>query len=315
MKKKIKKFAIIYLCKKIITIIMILAIAMIFKPKASEKITQNSVVGNLMKSRAYKRYSNFFNNVDDSFIIPGLETRMCPQGMCDAGDYILISAYDILQKNNSCLYIIDKDTGKYLKTIQIANNTSHVGGITYDGSKYIYIANSFQSSISRIELNTIINTINNGYIYCDMIKIKSDKGRKVRASFCSYDIKRDIIWVGVFNPGIGSYAYAYDINKNKAELKNVIDIPSFSQGMSFDDEYMYFSTSCCVYQKSKIYKCKYTEGKLITKSIFVTPPGSENIFINNDKMYILFESAAHQYYKGCILPSFCPVDRVCIYNL
>ena len=318
MKKKLKKLAMTYIIKKIITFIIMIMIIVSSKPKASENITQNSVVGNLKKSSAYSKYNKFFNNVDGSFIIPGLETQMCPQGLCQAEDYILITAYDLTKKNNSCIYIIDKNNGKHLKTVWIDANTTHVGGIAYDGNKYVYIANSLESNISRMELDRIIRTDNNKYIYCDIINIANDKGGNIRASFCSYDSKRDMIWVGIFNPVVGSNAYGYSINtdNNKAELKHVMKIPSFSQGMYFDNnEHVYFSVSFSGYIPSKIYKCKYTVNKVDIIDSFIAPPGSENISISDKKMYILFESAAHKYYKGCIIPSFDPVDRVCIYNL
>lgn len=319
MKDKAKKLATIYISKKIITLVIVAIIAIVIssKPRASENITQDSVVGDLEKSSAYSKYNEFFNNLQSSFIIPGLETRMCPQGLCETEDYILITAYDLIQKNNSCIYVIDKDSGKHLKTLWIGDNTTHVGGITYDGSKYVYIANSLESSISKIELDRIIRVDNDEYIYCDIINIANDKGGNVRASFCSYDSKRDMVWIGVFNSIIGSNAYGYSINNsnNKAELKHVMEIPSFSQGMCFDNEYIYFSTSMCIYIPSKIYKCEYVEGKANIIDSFIAPPSSENIFIHKGIMYILFESAAHQYYKGCILPSFDPVDRVCAYKL
>ena len=316
MKGKSKKLATIYISKKIITLVIV-AIIVIVRPRASENITQDSVVGDLKKSNAYNKYNKFFNNLQGSFIIPGLKTRMCPQGLCETEDYILITAYDLTQKNNSCIYIIDKNSGKHLKTLWIGDNTTHVGGITYDGSKYLYIANGFESSISKIELDCIIRLDNDEYIYCDIINIANDKGGNVRASFCSYDSKRDMIWIGVFNSIIGSNAYGYSINNsnNKAELKHVMEIPSFSQGMCFDNEYIYFSVSLGGFLPSKIYKCKYMSNKANIIDSFTAPPGSENICINNGNMYILFESAAHQYYKGCIIPSFDPVDRVCIYDL
>lgn len=283
------------------------------KPETNNEISQTSIVGSLTESDAFLDYESFFYNVDDSFIIPGLTTNMCPQGLCKAKEYILITAYDPYRDNNSCIYILDIDTGEYKKTVWLKGNKSHVGGITFDG-EYIYIANSFDSSLSKVLLDNIIQSEDNSIIDWELVVIRTNKDKNVRASFCTYDSKNNIVWVGVFN--IIGYAYGYSINDTDAILTHTIRIPSFSQGMFIENEYIYFSTSCGSYTSSKIYK--YTKDHNKVKTI-IAPPGAENIFISDNRLYILFESAADRYYKGAykyyLLPSFDPVDRVCKYNI
>lgn len=131
--------------KNRITIIMIVIVIITLVYKAppsyglidsttSSIYNQESVVGDIKKSNAYKIYSDFFRRVDytsnKNFIIPGLNSSMVPQGMCDAGSYILISAYDKEKDKNSCIYVINKSTGKLVKTVYLYDSKSHVGGLT-----------------------------------------------------------------------------------------------------------------------------------------------------------------------------------------
>lgn len=116
----------------------------------------------------------------DTFGIPGLECTnilgdtcdcMTPQGICVAGDYILITAYcninaykDDLKSNSSngsnaeklekeenhskhcsVIYVVSKFSKKYLTTLVLPDK-NHVGGIVYDGN-YIWVAKSTMNSL------------------------------------------------------------------------------------------------------------------------------------------------------------------------
>ncbi len=95
------------------------------------------------------------------FVLPGLlatksydfktkkvntATAMTPQGITIAGKYILLTAYDGEHKHASVVYVLDKKTGKYLKTIQVAGRP-HLGGIAYDPvAKNIWVTGSMGRS-------------------------------------------------------------------------------------------------------------------------------------------------------------------------
>ena len=100
--------------------------------------------------------------------------------------------------------------------------------------------------------------------------------------------------------------------------------------MCFNGKYVYFSRSYGFENSSKIDKYIYrkddTKGGIVyytykcaPKKTISAPPGSENIFIYNGRLYILFESAAKYYYKGALeagnVPAPYPVDCVCKYLL
>ncbi len=86
------------------------------------------------------------NKLKKSYVVPGMKatetltgefravsvcTSMTPQGMCVTDDYLLISAYCHAHKHNSVLYMLDRTTGAYIKTIALAGQ-AHVGGMAYD---------------------------------------------------------------------------------------------------------------------------------------------------------------------------------------
>ena len=95
------------------------------------------------------------------FVLPGLlatksydfktkkvntATAMTPQGITIAGKYILLTAYDGKHEHASVVYVLDKKTGKYLKTIQVAGRP-HLGGIAYDPvAKNIWVTGSMGKS-------------------------------------------------------------------------------------------------------------------------------------------------------------------------
>lgn len=328
--------------KKKITIIMtiIATIILTYKVQSSYGLihsttsliyNQESVVGDIKKSNAYNTYTDFFTKVDytpnKNFIIPGLNSSMVPQGMCDTGSYILISAYDKEKEKNSCIYVINKSTGNLVKTIYLYDSKSHVGGLAYDG-KNVWIANGNQSTVSKILSSSITYAKDGEFIQCDKYEVKTAEGGNVVASFATYS--KDILWVGQYKKKDNTYVYGYDIsevNSLNLELteKYRIEIPEKIQGMVFDkSSRVILSQSGGRNNDSKIYVYdtpKYTvkENVYCAKlydpiKTVIAPPASENIFIGSDNLlYILFESAADFYRNGRDNKEGAktPVDRVC----
>lgn len=294
----------------------------------NKEITQTSILGSVSETDAYVNYKSFFKHVEGSFIIPGLLTDMCPQGMCKAGDNILISAYDPYKEADSCIYVLDMD-GKYLKTVRIKDNKSHVGGLAFDG-EYVYTSNSTTSSITKIALDDILATENEGNVKHVNLDIRNKKGKEFRASQCTYDEKNDVLWVGIYEVLPQGYACGYKIQGNNAELVANMEIPRFAQGLIIIDDELYCSSSYGVFTPSHIRKYEIIEEDVedgIRNFTYKNehefdidvPPGIENIFINDGYIYTLFETASDQFYnnahKSFLIPAFDPVDRVCKYKL
>lgn len=56
---------------------------------------------------------------------------MTPQGLTVTENYLLISAYSKSKKFHSVIWVMDKDSGEFLKTV-VLKGTDHVGGMAYD---------------------------------------------------------------------------------------------------------------------------------------------------------------------------------------
>lgn len=301
------------------------------KAQATKKLTynQNSVVGNIKESKAYKdkNYKEFFKKVNYSqsknFIIPGLDSSMIPQGMCDAGNYILISAYDKKEAKDSCIHVINKSTGKLVKTVYISGNKSHVGGIAYDGT-YVWVANGTKYTVSRIKLSDIINNTKDGKsVKHSTYNLRTMGGSKVTGSFATYS--NGILWIGQFNAENDTYVYGFKMEGSSLKARYRISIPKKIQGITFmSNGKVVLSQSYGRNSASKILvynKPSYTTkdgvkyanlGKATTT--VTAPPASQNMFIGNDNLlYILFESAADHYRNGRDGKGKAntPVDRVC----
>ncbi len=90
------------------------------------------IIPGLVSTKSY----NFANKKYD------ISDSMTPQGLAVVNKYILITAYDGEHKHASVIYVLNKKTGKYLKTIQVKGR-SHLGGIAYDPvAKNIWVTES-----------------------------------------------------------------------------------------------------------------------------------------------------------------------------
>ena len=89
---------------------------------------------------------DFFNNYIFS-------ESQCPQGLCIADDYILITSYSEEEDCMGELMVFDITTGDYLLTLGM-DSMSHLGGITYDGEN-VWVCNSNNNTVERISYDFI----------------------------------------------------------------------------------------------------------------------------------------------------------------
>lgn len=143
-------------------------------------------------------HKNFFNNADEEFEIPGLDTSFCPQGMTELPEHnrYIISGY-MDDGSPSRYYVIDSETKEVEKcvtlTIDGKDYTGHAGGVathnnsiwtvssesTGDGYAYRFEVNDLMSAEdgAKIEVKGKFKTLNNAdYVFV-------------------YD---NIVWVGEF---------------------------------------------------------------------------------------------------------------------
>ena len=63
--------------------------------------------------------------------MPAMCTTMTPQGLAVTEDYVFVSAYCHAKKHNSVIYMINKESHRFIKEI-ILPGQPHVGGLAYD---------------------------------------------------------------------------------------------------------------------------------------------------------------------------------------
>lgn len=164
-------------------------------------------------------------NYNKSYIIPGIRstnvngfesTSMCPQGLTFAENYLLISAYDTYNEENSVIYVMDK-TSKELLTVIVLPNKTHAGGITYDGEN-IWITNgqkictiNFKEIDAAAQENNIFKNVNFTGTY--------NLGHK--ASFLAWH--KNQIWTGNFEYTQNGKLRSYTITKTTGNVQNTTE--------------------------------------------------------------------------------------------
>lgn len=114
--------------------------------KKWEADTQPLIEEMKVKKFAVKKVKGLAPSDIDTIVIPGLRgawsvtnntkeesfgTNWVPQGLTQSKNRYYVSLYDGDHERNSLIFVIDKKTKKYIKTL-ILDSKSHVGGIAYD---------------------------------------------------------------------------------------------------------------------------------------------------------------------------------------
>ena len=242
-------------------------------------------------------------------------TSMTPQGVAVAKDYILISAYCHTHQHNSVVYVVDKNTHSYIKTI-VLKNKDHVGGLAFDSEHYmVWVSTSHdgKAAASAFSLQSLESydldemkipiaymhdydlytlerdsfmTYADGYLYIghfsrketsvvQKFKIEEDGSLK-RSSGASIGIDKDIPMPDDIKK-IPKRIQGFAVCKGK-----VILTQSYGVSRSFLLVYNY---SDVMHRTQK----KYTLNKI------TLPQKLQQIYIDGNDLYILFESAAYAY--------------------
>lgn len=297
--------------------------------------TTTSYRYDLAFSRTLMEYADFRNlyRADYSTAIPGLECtnlyasdseQMVPQGLCIAGDYMLITAYDKSKEENSVLYVLSNEDAadrKLLTTIVLPDQ-NHVGGITFDGSS-LWIAKSTTGYVSEIQYAHIDEAVASGEEVYFMEAYDSNIYCGVTASFVSY--QDDRLWVGTSQSfftkqGILSvFRMLRDEHGTELVREFTLDIPKNTQGISFmnldDRQYLLLDVSQGRFRDSFLYLYEsFVDDRKIElrcKRKYTFPPMVEELVSDGDYTYCLFESAATCYSTDEYLKCKYPVDRIC----
>ena len=282
-----------------------------------------------------------------TYIIPGLHasstmragtedvcTNMVPQSVCVVEKYILIGAYCHTKEHYSVIYVLDKKTHEYIKTIVLPGKP-HVGGIAYDDKhKMIWvscyhdgaqacafsleklewynfdifprpIAFTFETDIYTVPKGSFM-TYYNGYLYVGYFQADDDS---IIQKF-KIDKNGDLLKI---NSARYQQSYGGTLPLNIAVPANVAIVSSKIQGLAFHDHKMYITQSYGITNsKLLVFHMKpdsqrdqtYRDEKAINQIIL--PQKLEQITIDGDDMYSIYESASYSYRSY----SFPVIDRV-----
>lgn len=277
------------------------------------------------QSKAYKNYKTFRKNVlfGSSFVIPGLKvtnvagfnaTRMVPQSVAFAGNYMLISAYAYGKTQDSVIYIMDKKTRKYITTL-VLPHTGHVGGMTFDG---VNVWITYGKNLQAFKFTEIEAAVNSGKPYYELYRISAVCPMPETVSYVTYYKNR--IWAGAYNELTKKYMYGYSINNKYGNPTltntNRMLMPNRTQGVAFTSTGKMILSRSCQTKKGRrgfmsqleTYKptwnlTKYSVKKNSKKKTVKMPPMNEGIAISGSKTYVIYESSAFGECKA-------PIDRV-----
>ncbi|MCT0016598.1 hypothetical protein EFE32_07040 [Lactococcus lactis subsp. lactis] len=257
-----------------------------------------------------------------------------PQGLAISENNLFISAYDKKHQLNSIVYVINKKSGKYLKTI-ILDTKAHVGGLAYDVKyKRLWIA----TDTSKNARLTVLSQKNIDTYQPSLMKksILSDKTFDIQwwTNVSSLSISDNVLSLayydskekgGIISVTLNSSGYlenrqinhAIELKKTNNNMITIIDKNKVlngskimngkerMQGISFSEDLLFISQSNgLAASKVGIYRYKRIEktgsfefGKLEKSDEVSIPTGVEQIAVDpySSKVYIVFESGARPY--------------------
>lgn len=280
-------------------------------------------------SSAYQSCQDFKKkvNYNKTYVIPGLagtnvdgfySSSMCPQGLTFAKSYMLLSAYDRNQEENSVLYVIDKSSKKLVLTVALPNKT-HAGGITYDGYNIWVTQSSKVHAIPFMEIESAIAAKVKTY----PVVYKATCELTHAASTLTY--YKSKLWVGSYDELSSGYLGAYTIQDKKGTPTlakcALTRIPTRVQGIEFTSSGKLVLSRSCQTDASKrgfihvldVYKpnlSKLSSGTIAIGALKKTiemPTMNEEIAINGNYLYVSFESAAFS-------TAVKRMDRVCAFK-
>lgn len=288
------------------------------------------------------------NTIDEKTIpIPGLvETcievdgvssssdQYVPQGLCRAGNYMLVTAYDVRKKHNSVIYAVDMNKMELVSTLTMPNKF-HAGGIAYDGTNIWMTGETsdrYEGSpfVQYMSYETLLRHLKKPVSEVKASELSPYIYIKNKPSFLEYD--RGVLWVGTYvgrKSTSESYMYGYDIivepgnRKLNTIMYSVIDgIDSSSQGADIAGDYLYVSSSYNSASRLKtsfITKYNLKRSRTGTGDYHVeghevkrveVPKMNEEIIIDGSTIYINFEAGA-SYWKQALVKT----DRVLAVDL
>lgn len=250
---------------------------------------------------------------------------MTPQGMAFVEDYVVISAYSKSYKYNSVLWILEKTSGKFIKTV-VLPTTSHVGGLAYDSMhKRLWVTTTDDQSDSQISALKLENILEDNFketeeaiafshqFHLTDISKSSYMTYQDNALFVGYFDKDDLGHMGYFKLDDAGLPLKYDASEEGYRPSVIYDTAERVQGMAFLGNQVVFSQSYGNKDSKLLYFPnpgleKWTNFEEDTaQDELVTPPYMQQIVPEGDALYLLFESSATKYRLD---PTVTTIDRI-----
>lgn len=229
------------------------------------------------------------------------DTSQCPQGICFADEYILVSSYSTEKREHlGCIHVFDQRNGEYLVTLGMKEE-SHLGGLAFDG-KNIWVCHSDNNTLEAIPYSFIQRAAS--YKSRQIVDCSNlFKEYRVANSPSCIAFHEGKLWVATHTRMFNSEMIAYELTENGLEQREHCRIPEKVQGIAFDSYgQVYMSTS---YGRTK---SSYLKVYASLKALNVhpeypayqveMPPCSEAIALEEEQIYVLFESAGEMYFEG-----------------
>ncbi len=264
----------------------------------------------------------------EEFSIPGLPTTreadltdkkssslsLYPQGLCIAGEYLLVTAYSDEKGAPGCLYLFDRETGEYLATLGL-RDSSHMGGIACDGEN-VWICHSDDNTLQRIPY-TYIHAV--GKAASKQLIDISDWAETYpvqNTPSCITCVGNHIL-VATTSLLLRSQMVSYRFENGRLIPENTYTIPTKVQGVTVDEDGTVFlsvsygrrnSSQINVYPSLAELHNPAAEPALMIE----LPPCSEEIAIDDGHLLVLFESAGYKYFEGSdgLGKTTAPIDKV-----
>lgn len=278
---------------------------------------------------------DFFNESNVEFNIPGLNTNFCPQGFTkiEGQNKYLISGY-MSDNTPSRIYLINGDDGNVEKYFTLkdgagGNYIGHAGGICSAGST-IWIVSEGQcfrlllTAVNNVEDGSYVSIVDKFETQCGADYIFANDGYLWVGEFYKkgkYETSEDH-YISVAGGKINhSIVYGFKISEsNNFGLLSIIPSMALSvrdlvQGIQISNDGKIILSTSYGLSDSILYKYDSVLNRACNDTIRVgfydvpiwyldddsllsskkIPSMSEEIVINNDRVYILFESGCRKY--------------------
>ena len=299
---------------------------------------------NEMKQALAVRFHDLAKDVKKTYVIPGMKatksivgnfhatsicTSMTPQGMCVTEKYVFISAYCHTHRHNSVLYMLDRETGKYIKTI-VLGGRAHVGGMAYDPvNRNVWVSGGTEGAAKAVCYSlSDLETYNINSKTAVSAKYNYTLATITRSSYMSYT--DGALLVGYFSDGMSDLERFNLTEEGGLNAQIYVDYDSVHESVSADfnaytpgeiqsvaasDPYILLSRSIGIMNSSlQIYRntdVVDTFSEHDAAKIISFPQKLEQVYPYDGQLYCLFESAAYAYRSQPALK----IDRVLVFDL